>query len=115
MMNIEEDAIVRTWFEDILNKYPRFMLFLDHNSKSLVISIRGTASFNDVIIDCVCDQVPFMEGFAHRGILNGAKVVELAVPSIKSALENNPGYDLKVTRHSLGAGTAELVTMQGCI
>ena len=39
------------------------------------------------------------------------KVVELAGPSIKSTLENNPGYDLKVTGHSLGAGTAELVTM----
>ena len=38
-------------------------------------------------------------------------MVELAGPSIKNTLENNPGYDLMVTGHSLGAGTAELVTM----
>ena len=47
----------------------RFALILDHKSKNLILSIRGTASFNDVIIDCVCDEVVFINGFAHRGIL----------------------------------------------
>ena len=38
-------------------------------------------------------------------------MIEMAGPSIKNTLENNPGYNLKVTGHSLGAGTAELVAM----
>ena len=50
-------------------KFFRFALILDHKSKNLILSIRGTASFNDVIIDCVCDEIVFMNGFAHRGIL----------------------------------------------
>jgi hypothetical protein len=30
---------------------------------------------------------------------------------LKLALENNPGFDLILTGHSLGAGTAELITL----
>ena len=56
-------------FLDVLLNFFRFALILDHKSKNLILSIRGTASFNDVIIDCVCDEIVFMNGFAHRGIL----------------------------------------------
>ena len=40
---------------------------------AVVLTIRGTFSLADAIADIVCDEDPFLDGFAHRGILNGAK------------------------------------------
>jgi hypothetical protein len=37
------------------------------------LTIRGTFSMADAISDIVCDEDPFLDGFAHRGILNGAR------------------------------------------
>ena len=39
-------------------------------------------------------------------------MIELAGPHIKNTLNANEGYNLKITGHSLGAGTAELVTLK---
>ena len=39
-------------------------------------------------------------------------MIKLAAPHIKITLKANEGYGLKITGHSLGAGTAELVTMK---
>ena len=38
-------------------------------------------------------------------------MIELAGPHINSTFKANEGYNLKITGHSLGAGTAELATM----
>jgi hypothetical protein len=39
------------------------------------------------------------------------KILKEAEPSLKEALEKYPDFNLVVTGHSLGAGTAELVSM----
>ena len=38
--------------------------------------------------------------------------MELGLPVIKDALRTNPDYKLLITGHSLGAGTAELLTLE---
>ena len=39
-------------------------------------------------------------------------MIELAGPHINSTFKANEGYNLKITGHSLGAGTAELVALK---
>ena len=46
---------------------PKFLLFLDHDHCSLVLCLRGTFSFNDLLMDVVCEDAEFLNGFAHQG------------------------------------------------
>ena len=46
------------------------MLFVDHESRYVVLVIRGTFAINDLVIDALCDEVPFLDGYAHRGMVN---------------------------------------------
>ena len=48
---------------------PKFMVFADPETRSVVLSIRGTSSVADVLIDVICDEEEFWHGYAHRGIL----------------------------------------------
>lgn len=48
--------------------------------------LRGTWSITDVIIDVICDEEEFLGGFAHRGILRGARklIKEVEGPLIEA-------------------------------
>ena len=108
------DEILFTWFADKEGQKhcPKFMLFVEKETKSIVLAIRGTYSLADVIVDVVCDEDQFLDGFAHRGILQGGqRILEESGSILKQALQEHPGYRLVVTGHSLGAGTAILIAM----
>ena len=109
------EDILYTWFEDdySADHCPKFAVAVDHESARVVWAIRGTQSLNDALIDAICDEEPFLDGFAHKGILRGAKrVMALGLPVVKDALRANPGYKLLITGHSLGAGTSELLALE---
>lgn len=111
----DDQDVLLTWFRDENEgpHCPKFILFLDHDTKALVLVIRGTFSFKDIILDIVCSESPFLNGFAHEGILDGAmKILEIASDEIEAALNENEGYKLVVCGHSLGGGTAELITLE---
>lgn len=114
-MGIEPKSILFAWFHDHPNGpyCPKFMIFLDHPSRSIVIAIRGTLSLTDVIIDVKGHQDKFLDGYAHAGLLKGAKtLLKISGNTLKSALKMYPMYSLALTGHSLGAGTAILITME---
>ena len=68
---------------------------------------------NDLVYFQTGEEAQFLEGQAHEGILQGAKlIVGMAKSEIAEALERKRGYKLVVTGHSLGAGTAILVTLE---
>lgn len=51
-------------------------------------------------------------GFSHFGMLAAARWIrERTAPDLKQALAANPGYSLKIIGHSLGGGTAAMLTM----
>ena len=109
----ESDKVLKTWFTDQDGFCPKFMIFTDHDSRSIVLAIRGTYSLADVIVDVICDEEEFLDGFAHRGILRGAKkILEESQDTLKETFETYPDYRLVVTGHSLGAGTAILIAMK---
>merc|ERR1719242_2770054 len=86
---------------------------LDHESEAVVLAIRGTFCLKDVILDMVCDDAPFLDGFTHRGIREGAEQVwEKSSPALLAALALHPTYSLVLTGHSLGAGVAVLLALE---
>ena len=110
----EEDILMVHFTDDDGGHCPKFLFFVDHQSRSLVLAIRGTFSLKDAILDAVAEEVPFLEGFAHKGILSGASLILSKVSGKLQEVLAQPecsGYSLVVTGHSLGAGTAELITM----
>ena len=113
-MGIESDSILMVWFTDQEEDghCPKFLLFLDHEAKSLVLAIRGTFCIKDAVLDAVCEEVPFLDGFAHKGILDGAqRILSKICDQLVISLTDHSDYNLMITGHSLGAGTAELITL----
>lgn len=118
-----------------------YAVFLDHLKEQVVITIRGTLSLEDCITDAICDPCEMSEvgkewGFdgtgrwAHAGMLKAANSIrmELETSNILSKIFGGSAspstietplteardystYKLTITGHSLGAGTAVLLTM----
>ena len=83
------DKVIYTWFEDKEgdDHCPKFMIFTDESSKSVVLAVRGTYSLADVIVDIICDEEKFLDGYAHRGILKGAnRIMKESGDILKEAL-----------------------------
>ena len=98
--------------EDSDNPCPKFVLFLDNQKEAIVLAIRGTSSETDVIIDLMCDAMEFLDGYAHKGICEGAAMVMNEVKeAFIEAIDKYPNHKVIVTGHSLGAGTAILIAM----
>lgn len=109
---IPKEDLVDVKLSGIKITCPCYFIALDRAHKSIVVTIRGTANFADVITDLVCESVSFLEGYAHDGIKRGAeKLFEATIKTICSLLDRNPTYSVVVTGHSLGAGTSILLTM----
>ena len=56
VLDVDEEDILMTEFtdDDGEDMCPKFVLFIDHNSESLVLSVRGTKSIKDALLDMVC-------------------------------------------------------------
>ena len=112
-----EDLLLEHFTDDAADggHCPKFLLFVDHQTSSLVLAIRGTFSLKDAVLDAVAEEAPFLQGWAHQGILSGARLILSKVRRVMTevlALPEYSNYSLVVTGHSLGAGTAELITME---
>jgi len=92
---------------------PRYFIAVDERRRSVVLCIRGTLSLSDILTDVCAESVPFADiGVAHQGISAGAiRLKEETRETINSLLDENTGFSLIICGHSLGAGTASLLTM----
>ncbi|KAJ3195728.1 hypothetical protein HK101_011240 [Irineochytrium annulatum] len=89
---------------------------LDRAARAVVLSLRGTLGLSDVLTDMRFDYADFRGGRVHAGMLRSAAmmfrkgtVVHMAV---ERALNDNPGYGLVLTGHSLGGGVAALMALE---
>ena len=93
-------------------KHLRHMVVVDHAHKKVVLSIRGTFNLDEIVIDAAAFSRDFCGGEAHSEMANMAEGVwNVAGPKVKGMLKDNDDYEFVVTGHSLGAGTACLLTI----
>jgi len=92
------------------HKLVGFVIFIDN--ETLVVSLRGTLTSNDVINDLDASYTVFLNGYAHSGILRLAKAfVDTEIGHIRLLLEKHSLKRLLITGYSLGGGVASLVHM----
>lgn len=93
-------------------------LSLDHESKAVVLTLRGTWGFEDILTDMTCDydelqwlgrtwQVHKGMHASARRLLEGGSGRVMA--TIKAALEEFSDYGVIFCGHSLGGGVASLL------
>eukprot|EP00803_Ostreobium_quekettii_P003683 evm.model.scf_429.4 EVM.evm.TU.scf_429.4 scf_429:29564-36836(+) len=99
---------------------PAFVLVWDHELHLLVLAIRGTSSVKDIFTSLsgvtkphhVVDQDGVVLGYSHFGMLASARwILKEASPAIKNAMQEHPSCGLRITGHSMGGGTAAMLTM----
>lgn len=99
---------------------PAYILVRDRVERRLFFVIRGTHSVRDTVTSLTAhprphhaigaDGVPVL-GHAHAGFLSTARwLAKNTRDDLAAALASNPGFELTVVGHSLGAGTAVLLT-----
>jgi hypothetical protein len=92
----------------------RHLVAIDHKNRQVVLVIRGTFSLQEVVVDIVSfAREDFCGvGQAHEGMASMAEGVwKAAGATILETLQAHPNYELVVVGHSLGAGTACLLTI----
>ena len=99
---------------------PAYILVRDRVEKKLFFVIRGTHSVRDTVTSLTANSRPHhaigedgapVLGHAHAGFLSTARwLVKTCKNDLAAAKSANPGYTLTVVGHSLGAGTAVLLT-----
>ncbi|KAG4387773.1 hypothetical protein GLYMA_09G041200v4 [Glycine max] len=103
---------------------PAFTIIRDTQSKCLLLLIRGTHSIKDTLTAATGAVVPFHHsvlndggisnlvlGYAHCGMVAAARwIAKLCTPTLLKALGECPHFKVKIVGHSLGGGTAALLT-----
>ncbi|XP_061369314.1 uncharacterized protein LOC133312175 [Gastrolobium bilobum] len=103
---------------------PAFTIIRDTQSKCLLLLIRGTHSIKDTLTAATGTVVPFHHsvlndggisnlvlGYAHCGMVAAARwIAKLCAPTLLKALGECPDFNVKIVGHSLGGGTAALLT-----
>ncbi|KAI8059260.1 hypothetical protein BC940DRAFT_313991 [Gongronella butleri] len=98
---------------------PSYFVSVDRGHEAVVLGIRGTWSLYDVITDLVCEYKPWKGGLVHSGMLASAqwffkRIVPQIFHYIHQQAKSNKAPRIKafiITGHSLGAGTAAILTM----
>ncbi|PRP80559.1 hypothetical protein PROFUN_11872 [Planoprotostelium fungivorum] len=104
---------------------PRFFVVTDHQSREVVLVLRGTLSISDVAIDLTCREafidIPATSNYneptqykVHGGMLEVARSMGgksgFVTNAVAQAMRRNPLYDVSIVGHSLGAGLASVLT-----
>lgn len=95
-----------------------YCILADHETHSIVISIRGSLSMRDVFTDLTANAERFdapglpQDSFAHRGMIAGTEQLISRLREsniIERAFNTYPDYSLVIVGHSLGAGVGILL------
>lgn len=93
-------------------------LSIDHDSKAIVLTLRGTWGFEDILTDMTCDydnlEWQGKTWKVHKGMHASAKRLlegggARVMTTLRAALEEHHDYGLVLCGHSLGGGVAALL------
>lgn len=111
------DVVAAQWKTSLLR--PAWALVRDHAACTIWLAIRGTSSMSDALTDAAAAAVLWKFArleepvAAHGGMLRAALwVVDCVADKLQEERSGQcEGYKLRVVGHSLGGGTAALLTM----
>ena len=99
---------------------PAYILVRDAHAKQLFFVVRGTHSVRDTVTSLTAHSKPHhlvdatgavVLGRAHAGFLSTARWLAKTIKDdLTIALDQNPGFELTIVGHSLGAGVAVVLT-----
>lgn len=102
MMNMSDDEVSTL----------RHFVAVDHERQKVVLSIRGTLTLSEVVMDIGAFSTPFCGGEAHSEMLAQARDVwNSAESTVMDLLQQHDNYEFVLTGHSLGAGAATLLNI----
>ena len=93
---------------------PAYYIACHPGRKEVIVSVCGTKSLACLMTDCQVDFAPLWEDgpHAHCGMTNGAAyILQRHRALLTEVLVGAAGFSLIVTGHSLGAGTAALLSL----
>ncbi|NXN95546.1 DGLB lipase, partial [Rhinopomastus cyanomelas] len=97
-----------------------FFVALDHKKEAIVVAVRGTLSFEDILTDLSADcedltlEDVLENGFVHKGITQAANYIYRKLINdgiLNQAFTIAPEYKLVIVGHSLGGGTASVLAI----
>ncbi|KAF8979750.1 hypothetical protein BGZ46_005091 [Entomortierella lignicola] len=92
--------------------HPSYYVALDRATNSIVLAIRGTMSAFDTLTDLVCEYQQWKGGLVHGGMKTSAEwFMKNLVPQIVAYISKHKVSALNIVGHSLGGGTASLLTI----
>jgi pimeloyl-ACP methyl ester carboxylesterase len=95
--------------------HPLLFILRDPSTKSIVVVIRGTLSFSDILCDLAATPTTHGSGHMHSAFLAAAKMLVLEnapfMVNLQKALAENPGFGILITGHSLGAALASALAL----
>eukprot|EP01059_Diplonema_ambulator_P035897 TRINITY_DN866_c1_g1_i2.p1 TRINITY_DN866_c1_g1~~TRINITY_DN866_c1_g1_i2.p1 ORF type:complete len:706 (+),score=136.38 TRINITY_DN866_c1_g1_i2:78-2195(+) len=112
----KENLLYSSWVSKI--DRPAFYICVDHDANAVILGIRGTLAPEDYLTDANAGVMPFGEGLVeggqcHKGIGLAARGVRRAAEGLLAeAFTKYPEYRLIILGHSLGAGTAALLSIE---
>ncbi|KAJ1654694.1 hypothetical protein IWQ61_005421 [Dispira simplex] len=108
---LEEDLLLHQ-FNPLALFQPGYFIAYDRFTDAIVLSIRGTMSTQDTLVDLVCEYQKWKGGLVHSGIKAAANW--LMVEVVPKALAHAQRLGIKrlvIAGHSLGGSSAALLTM----
>eukprot|EP00076_Gallus_gallus_P001268 NP_001025814.2 sn1-specific diacylglycerol lipase beta [Gallus gallus] len=97
-----------------------FFVALDHKKEAIVVAVRGTLSFEDILTDLSADcedltlEDVLENGFVHKGITQAANYIYQKLINdgiLNQAFTIASEYKLVIVGHSLGGGTASVLAI----
>ncbi|KAF8776834.1 diacylglycerol lipase-beta-like [Argiope bruennichi] len=116
---LSDEDLIFVSFHNRVYEIP-FFVAIDHQTCSVVVSIRGTLSLSDTLTDLSTECVKIiMDGCSqgvscHGGMLRAALFIKNKLEeshALSDAFALHQSYSLAITGHSLGAGAAALLAV----
>ncbi|KAI8832078.1 Alpha/Beta hydrolase protein, partial [Chytriomyces cf. hyalinus JEL632] len=89
---------------------------IDREAGVVVVTLRGTLSLSDLLIDLKFDYAEYKGHRVHAGMLHTARRLwkrdSCLFLAVENALQENPSFGLVLVGHSLGGGVATLLALE---